>query len=383
MTAADARTVLSGWALAAIACGFLLIGLVASAYGPLLGFLSHRFAVSLPVAGEVLSAHFAGGLLGVIVSMRATERVPNRHLVAGGLAALGLGCAMVAIAPAWPVLLAAVFVVGIGFGSLDLCLNQIVAHSGGMRRTAVLNVLNGSFGIGAVLGPIFVTVLGENRFFILYAVAAVLSLALIVEARRIPGRLPVAPPEPGGRPNALVLVFVLAFALYVGTEAGVGGWAASHLVSIGHTAGVAAAVTSGFWLALGVGRFLVALVPQSVREAVIVTAAAALGGLALLCATFGPAAPAAYVLTGLAIAPIFPTGVVWLAKLLPRDARATSWLFPAAMVGGAVIPAGIGLVVARVGLGGVPVVLFAVAIGMFLAFGAARRMGAREAGSQL
>lgn len=238
-----------------------------------------------------------------------------------------------------------------------------------------MNVLNGAFGIGAVLGPIFVTLLGEDHFFVLYAVAAVLSLVLIVEAVRIPGRLPVATAEPGRRPNALVAVFVVGFALYVGTEAGVGGWAASHLVSIGHAAGVAAAVTSGFWLALGVGRFLVVLLPRRVGEPVIVTSAAALGALALLCSTFGPAAPAAYVLTGLALAPIFPTGVVWLAKLLPRDARATSWLFPAAMVGGVTIPAGIGLAVARVGLGGAPVVLFAVATAMLLAFSVARRMG--------
>jgi FHS family glucose/mannose:H+ symporter-like MFS transporter len=355
-----------------------LIGTVVSAYGPLLQYLAHRFGVSLPVAGEVLSAHFAGALIGVLGSMRVMERFPNRHMLVTALGSLGLGCALVALAPTWPVLLAAVFVVGVGFGALDIGLNQLVAHSAGARRTAVLNMLNGSFGIGAVLGPILVTLLGEHHFTLLYAGGAVLALGLIPEGLRIPGRLPVAPRATAGRPNALILIFVLAFALYVGTEAGVGGWATSHLESVGLGSASAAALTSGFWLALGLGRLLVALLPSRVPEWAIVTTASALGALALLAAVSGRAAPIAYVVAGLVIAPIFPTGIVWLAKLLPGDARATSWLFPGAMLGGALIPAAIGVVVARTGLGGAPVVLSAVALGAFLAFAFARLLSSRQ-----
>lgn len=378
-TDVDERTVLSRTALVAIAAAFFLIGMVVAAYGPLLGYLSLRFGVSLPVAGEVLSAHFAGALVGVLGSMRAMERFPNRHMVVAALGFLGLGCTLVALAPAWPVLLAAVFVVGVGFGALDIGLNQIVAHSAGARRAAVLNILNGSFGVGAVLGPILAAVLGEHRFALLYAGGAVLALGLIPEGLRIPGRLPVAPRAAATRPNSLVLVFVLAFALYVGTEAGVGGWATSHLESVGLKAASAAALTSGFWLALGVGRLLFGLLPSRIPESAIVTVASALGALALLAAVSGHAASIAYIVTGLVIAPIFPTGIIWLAKLLPGDARATSWLFPGAMLGGVLIPAAVGLVVARVGLGGAPVVLCAVATATFMAFVLARIFSTRRA----
>jgi FHS family glucose/mannose:H+ symporter-like MFS transporter len=378
ITQPDQRTVLSRAALAAIAAAFLLIGVVASAYGPMLGFLAHRFAVTLPIAGGVLSAHFAGALVGVLGSMRAMERFPNRHMLVTALGSLGLGCALVALAPTWPVLLAAAFVVGVGFGGLDIGLNQLVAHSAGTRRSAVLNMLNGSFGVGAVLGPILVTALGEHHFTLLYAGGAVLAIGLIPQALRIPGRLPVAPRTTPGRPNPLVLIFVLAFALYVGTEAGVGGWAPSHLESVGVSSASAAALTSGFWLALGLGRVLVAVLPSRIPEWAIVTTASALGALALLAAVSGHAAPIAYVVAGLVIAPIFPTGVVWLARLLPGDARATSWLFPGAMLGGALIPAAIGVVVARAGLGGAPIVLSAVALGTFLAFALARLLSSHQ-----
>jgi FHS family glucose/mannose:H+ symporter-like MFS transporter len=381
ITEVEDRAVLSRTALASIAAMFLLIGMVVSAYGPLLQFLAHRFEVSLPIAGGVLSAHFAGALVGVIGSMRAMERIPNRHMVVAALGFLALGCALVALAPAWPVLLAAVFFVGVGFGAVDIGLNQIVAHSVGARRTAVLNILNGTFGIGAVLGPILVALLGEHHFALLYAGAAVVAIGLIPQGHRIPGRMPVKSSATARRPRGLVLIFVIAFALYVGTEAGVGGWSTSHLESVGVRPASAAALTSGFWFALGLGRLIAAVLPSRIPDSAIVTTASALGALALLGAVFGDAAPIAYVFTGLVIAPIFPTGIVWLARLLPGDSRATSWLFPGAMLGGALIPASIGFVIARVGLGGAPVVLSTVAFGTFLAFALAGLVSSRQPSS--
>lgn len=372
------RVVLSAATLVAIGATFLLIGMVVSAYGPLLQILAHRFQISLPVAGEVLSAHFAGALAGVLGAMWAMARLPNRHVVVAGLGFIAVGCALVALAPAWPVMLAAVFFLGIGFGALDLGLNQIVAHSAGAGRTAVLNMLNGAFGLGAVLGPLLVALFGEHRFTLLYAGGAAVAAGLTWEASRIPGRLPVAPPSTAPRPSGLVLVFVAGFALYVGTEAGVGGWSTSHLRSLGLGAATAAELTSGFWLAMAAGRLLVGLLPARIPEWAIVTTGSALGAVALLSAVWGPAAPIAYVVTGLVIAPIFPTAIVWLARLLPGDSRATSWLFPGAMVGGAVIPAVIGFVITRVGLGGAPVVLAGVALGTFLAFCVARLVSARS-----
>ena len=102
-------------------------------------------------------------------------------------------------------------------------------------------------------------------------------------------------------------------------------------------------------------------------------AAALVAAIVLLIALIPSAAPFAYIVAGLAIAPIFPTGIVWLAKLRPGDARATSWLFPAAMVGGAVIPGGIGAVVARFGIGWAPAVLAIVAVGSLAWFSLAAR----------
>jgi MFS transporter, FHS family, glucose/mannose:H+ symporter len=364
----ERRVFLPKTALTGVAACFLLMGALAGAYGPLLEHLSRRFDISLPVAGGVFSAHFAGALVGVFVSMWGMERVTGRLSIWVALGCLGLGCAGVALAPSWPIFLVAVSVIGLGFGGLDLGLNQLVAHSEGPRRSAVLNGLNGAYGFGAVAGPILVSRLGHDHLALLYGGAAVLAVALIPAAAGIKGRLPVAPRTSNYRPGALVGIFIVGFVFYVGLETGVGGWMTSHLESIGRPSVEAASITSGFWLAMAVGRLLAALIPDTIPPSAVVIASSAIAAIALLVALSGTAAPIAYIVTGLAIAPVFPTGLVWLAKLRPGDSRATSWMFPATMVGGGIIPAGVGVMIAWAGLGWAPAILSAVGIITLAAF---------------
>jgi fucose permease len=118
-------------------------------------------------------------------------------------------------------------------------------------------------------------------------------------------------------------------------------------------------------------------VPARVPERAIVITGSAISAIALMGALIPALAPVAFIVAGLAIAPIFPTGIVWLAKLRPGDARVTSWLFPASMVGGAIIPGGIGAVIARFGIGIAPAVLSLVAVGCVASFSLAARWGAR------
>jgi len=351
-----------------MAATFALMGTLGAAYGPLLEHLTHRFAISLPVAGASLSVHFAGALLGVLVSMRAMEQMSGRMTVSAGGACLGLGCAIVALGPTWTAFLVGVFVIGVGWGTLVIGMNQLVAHSQGPRRSALLNALNGAYSAGAVASPLLVATLAPEHMALLYAGAAVIAVALIPAASGISGRLPVAAAPAVRRPAVLIGIFVCAFALYVGTESGTGGWMTSHLESLGVRSAAAATLTSGFWLALAAGRLLITLVPPRVPEAAIVLSGSAAAAAFLLAAWIGIATPVAYVLTGLALAPIFPTGIVWLAKLRPGDSRATSWLFPAAMAGGIAGPGAIGLVVADFGVGWAPLVLALLAAGCLSGF---------------
>ncbi len=347
------------------------MGILVAAYGPLLEHLTRRFAVSLPVAGATISVHFAGGLIGVLAAMRAMEKVSGRLSVTVATGLAGAGCVAIAAAPTWPAFVVAVFVLGLGFGGLVIGLNQLVAYSEGRRRAALLNALNGAYSAGAVVGPIVVAAFAKEHFSLLYLAAAAVALVLIPGAAGISGRLPVASGSPG-RPGLLVVIFVCAFVLYVGIETGTGGWMTSHLESVGQRSQAAAAYTSGFWLALVTGRLLITLVPARIPEAAIVLTGSGVAAISLLAASIGAIAPWAYIVTGLAMAPIFPTGIVWLARLRPGDSRATSWLFPAASVGGIIGPGAIGVVIAQFGIRWAPIVLAAVAAAMLFAFFGAR-----------
>ena len=356
---------------------FLLMGMVVGGYGPLLEHLTRRFGVSLPVAGSTISVHFAGSLPGVLIAMQTFARFSARATVLVAIVIVGLGCALAGIAFVWPLFLVGVFVIGFGFGALVLGLNQLVAYSEGGRRAALLNALNSCYSAGAVAGPIIVATFAGEHFSTVFLVAAVVWFAVIAGAVGISGRLPVDTAAPA-RPGLLVGIFVGAFVLYVGIETGTGGWMTSHLQSAGLPYGSAAALTSGFFLALVIGRLLVTLVPPRVPESTIVLAGAVVATLALIAATVGAVAPVAYIIAGLAMAPIFPTGIVWLARLRPGDSRATSWLFPAASIGGTLGPGSIGVVIAHAGVGWTPVVLAAVAVAMTLAFWLASRSSVRE-----
>lgn len=364
--------VLPPYSIAVLAVVFLLMGLVVAGYGPLLEHLTRRFHVSLPAAGATISVQYFGALAGVLASMRSIERLPARISVSASCVVASLGLAVVAIAPEWPVFLGGVFVFGLGFGGLDLTVNQVVAYSEGRRRAALLNALNSAYPAGAVAGPIIVSAFAAEHFSALFLVASLVWLLLLPGVLAIGGRVPVGI-NPTRWPGRLVMLFVGAFALYVAVEAGTGGWMTSHLESVGLGSDSAAKLTSAFWLALMTGRLLIALVPPTVREGTVVLVASAATTVALGLATIGGLAPLAYVAAGLLMAPIFPTGIVWLASRRPGDSRATSWLYPAASVGGALGPGAIGIVVAEVGLAWAPAVLAVFAAAMCATFVAASR----------
>jgi fucose permease len=158
----------------------------------------------------------------------------------------------------------------------------------------------------------------------------------------------------------------------------------THLHSIGYSLASAAAITSGFWLALAIGRFAVAPFVLRLGEAVVVLLTTGASIVTLLLAILAPFAAVAYIVTGLIIAPIFPTGVAWLARLNPKNPAATSWLFPAGMVGGALIPTFAGVLVQGISPAVVPGFFAVVALTTLVSFSGAgfssRRPRAATAG---
>jgi fucose permease len=68
------------------------------------------------------------------------------------------------------------------------------------------------------------------------------------------------------------------------------------------------------------------------------------------------------VAAGLVLAPVFPTGLAWLAQVLPTVRGGVTMLLGSALIGGAIIPPLIGQIVALTDPGIIPVLLTAVAL---------------------
>ncbi|MFD3501377.1 MFS transporter [Streptomyces sp. NPDC058678] len=345
--------------------GFVLIGALQALYGPAIPAFREEFGLSPSAAGLGLSAHFVGGVAGVLLFDRLYGRLGNRQILGASYLLMAVGAAGFALAPNWPAALAAALLAGLGFGGIDYGLNQLFAVGFGRRSTAMLNILNAHFGIGAILGPALVGMIGSAHYpaiFLGFALANLPLLLCLTGVRdRAPGPADSAGADDGralGRSLSSVLgVFVALYVLHVGIEAGVGGWEPTHLETVGYGAGVAATATSVYWLMMTVGRFLVAPIALRFSAQAIITVSCAGMTVCLLLASVPALAPYAYAGVGLFIAPIFPTGLPWLHRAAPQARRAGALVIAASMAGGVAAGPALGKAIEASSVRAVPLLL--------------------------
>ncbi|MFJ6895886.1 MFS transporter [Streptomyces hokutonensis] len=373
MKSAAADRLFSRSAAVASCVGFVLIGMLQSLYGPAIPGLRHEFGLSPSAAALGLSMHFAGGVAGVLAFNAIHSRISNRALLAWSYGLMAAGAAGFALAPNWPLALAAALLGGLGFGGLDYGLNQLFAVGFGNRSTAMLNVLNAHFGIGAVLGPAVVAWLGPDDYPYAFGTCAVLAAALaLAGSSGVRTRVSDDPPADTGSGGGLglsrVLVgFLVLYILNVAVETSVGGWEPTHLETVGYTATVAASATSVYWLMMTAGRFLVVPVTLRYSPERILTVCAAGMTVCLLLTLVKGVAPVAYAGVGLFIAPVFPTGFAWLTRALPQAERAGAWVIAASNVGGVAAPPLLGVGIEASGIHAVPWLLTALSGASLLA----------------
>ncbi|WP_262056373.1 MFS transporter [Streptomyces sp. STR69] len=372
MTSTVADRLFSRSAAVASCVGFVLIGMLQALYGPAIPGLRHEFGLSPSAAGLGLSLHFAGGVAGVLAFNAIHSRISNRALLVWGYGLMAAGGAGFALAPNWPLALAAAFLCGLGFGGIDYGLNQLFAVGFGNRSTAMLNVLNAHYGIGAVLGPAMMAWLGPDNYPYAFGVCAALAAVLaFAGSSGVRTRVSDDPPAERGSVGlglSRVLVgFLVLYILNVAVEASVGGWEPTHLETVGYTAAVAASATSVYWLMMTAGRFLV--VPITLRyspERILAVCAVGMTVCLLLTLVKG-VAPVAYAGVGLFIAPVFPTGLSWLNRALPQAERAGAWVMAASNVGGGAAPPLLGVGIEAAGIHAVPWLLTAMSGASLLA----------------
>ncbi|MGW7458170.1 MFS transporter [Streptomyces sp. NPDC054797] len=361
------RPLLTTVAIIASCLAFVVIGALQALYGPAIPALREEYGLSPAVAGLSLSAHFVGALAGVLVYHLLRGRLNNRVLLGGSYVLMAAGAAVFAFSPDWALALAGTFVIGLGFGGIDYGLNQLFAVGFSRRSTAMLNLLNGHFGAGAIAGPALIGWLGADHYPEIFLGIGVISLLILLTLGGVAAREPQPAAAEGtsaggARVLPIIAVFIGIYVLHVAIETGVGGWEPTHLEAVGYGAATAATATSAYWAAMTIGRFVVA--PLSLRwsaPSILTVCCAGMAGF-LLLATVPALAPYAYFGVGLMIAPIFPTCLPWLNRAVPGVAAAGAYVIAASMIGGVAFPPLLGGVIDAMDVKTVPLVMFALAV---------------------
>lgn len=364
---------------------FALIGAQQALYGPAFPALQARYAIGVGEVGQIVSAHFGGGLVGVLLAAPLLRPFGYRRLVPVAALGVALGLALVVLAPAWPAALASAVGAGLGFGMLVSLLNLAFARAFGVRSTQALAVLNATFGIGAVLGPVPVALAldrGAGAAALAPGFFGLAALALLVAVGAAATRAwPTLPPlRVAGAarvPWGVVAVFSAALAVYVALESNTAAWAPTHL-ALELDVARAALATSAFWAAVTAGRLIIAAIPARVAPGTYVLGSGFAAAAALALAHLPGFGLAAYALVGLAVAPVFPAMIAWLARAFPESVERVAPVVLAAGNLGPVLGAPVvGAAVAWAGAAVVPSVLLVLAVVLVVLAAVLRRATAR------
>jgi len=336
--------------LAVLFVGFILSGIATTIVGPMLPVFIRRWGLDDGQAGLFSSIQFLAALVGTLISGAwmawrgyRPSLVAGYALIGGGLAALNASSHANA--------LAATAAFGLGYGLITAGTNLYVAEAGGARSASLLNLLNFTWGLGAMAcSPLIAMALRNNRVGGLltgYAIfGGLLALALLFAqfGPHIQGKhIETVGTAPARIGRGSTVALATLFFMYVGMETSIGVWAAEYSRRIAHgITNVTTLAPMFFYAGLTTGRGVAPLVLLSLSEAPTVLCALSLtvaGVSVLIFSTTLKVAIAAVFLSGLGCASIYPIYIAWLSRWYgARAKRIGGFLFALASLGGSAGP---------------------------------------------
>jgi fucose permease len=330
---------------------FLALGIVTASVGPALSDLAQNTHSNLTAVGSLFTALFLGALVAQGVTGLLLDRLGARGLLVSGLSVLGIGVLGMTVSGSLVLAVACAALAGLGHGTVDVTSNVMISDAFPQRRAAALNWLNMFYGVGAFSGP---AVAGLALRLWGQALPA-LWLGAAIELLLAPIFLFSVPSRQGGAEKSsstdrrllrspLLWSFGLLLLVYVGVENGVGGWVSTYLgETTSMIAADAALVTSLFWLALTVGRFVATLLGTRLKAATLLGGSLGVSLLGSILFVIGRGnigvSVAAVIVLGLGFAPIFPTALAMATAVFRQmPGTAASVLVALGSVGGMVFP---------------------------------------------
>ena len=376
--------------LALIYLAFISLGLPDSLLGSSWPLMHLSFGVPVGSAGFLAIVVSTGTILSSLLSHRLIRRFGTGVVMVGSVSLTAIALLGTSLAPSFWMLIVLAIPLGVGAGAVDSGLNAFVAAHYAAKH---MNWLHCFWGVGAMLGPILISALTKSGFGWRsgYFSIAMLQVALVTlllfslpmwrqfeprsvreaaeqtteeKAKRAPL---LAPLRAAGAKYAMATFF-----LYTTVENSFMLWGASYLVKVkGNLPEDAAGWVSLFFVGITVGRALSGILSTKLSSEKLIRLGIVLvlGGLVVLLLPLPNAvAPAALLLIGFGLAPIFPAMLhltpVYFSK---EDTQASMGLQMAcAYTGSTLMPPLFGQIFAHTTFALMPAFLLAGSAGLLL-----------------
>jgi FHS family L-fucose permease-like MFS transporter len=352
---------------------FFVMGFV-DAVGTLVGFAEKEFHLT---GGEAGLLPFCGFIAFALFSVPAgvlADRRGKKTLLVLSLAVILAGQLIPSLTIGrYSLLLGAIFLIGAGMAALQVAGNPImrdVSPPGLYPRNLTFAQFIKS--LGSISGPYLATLVialgfAWHRIFPVYAAVTLLALLLALTLDEGAARGATQAARAADGPTATiassfallaeapVVLAVAGIFLYVGAEVGLNSWLATLLARRFGMDLATSATHLGpglFFIALAAGRLAgsALLNFMGARRFFRLTVLLGLAGTALLFAGTRPLTLAGIACCGLGFANVWPLVFALTVESRPERAGALSGLLCMAIVGGAVLPAVMGVIADRAGV---------------------------------
>ena len=247
---------------------FAMFAMTTDSVGLIIPEVIRTFGLSLTAAGTFQYATMAGIAVAALLFGQLADRLGRRPTIVVGLVLFASACFLMVTGDRLTVFAVLLGLSGIAIGVFKTGALALIGDisTSTAQHTTIMNMAEGFFGVGAILGPAILTRLLQRGlpWQWLYLVAGAICVGLIVLALLV--RYPTSPTPPGGQPlkgtgRALKSPYVLAFSagafLYVGVEAAIYVWMPTWFEGYsGNATTFAAYSISIFFLLRAAGRFL-------------------------------------------------------------------------------------------------------------------------------
>ncbi|MBZ0291561.1 MAG: MFS transporter [Anaerolineae bacterium] len=303
---------------------FIILGMPSGLLNVAWTSIQGDYEVTPDAIGILLLASTSGYLIASFVSGRLIARLTMPYALTLGMLVAAAGMVLgYGLAQSWWLLIAIVFLGGLGTGVIDSGMNL---HFARYYSPMLMNWLHASFGLGAALGPIIMTLLltqGQSwRLGYILAAAAygLLGIAVLLTRRAWKSDTPLieTPEQPVEKEYSLwqsltqplVLLGVLLFFIYAGIEVAIPQMSYS-LFTDGRgidltTAGTWASI---YWATFTIGRIVFGFVADRVRLVPVLRACmlvSILGSLLIWQNSSETLNVIGIAIAGFALGPIFP-----------------------------------------------------------------------------